>query len=144
MSRTLLGKAEWVYIPHPLGQCYSEFGHPDARQLIVNVIKWAAGEPPPIELECPDTVEVVVWQNKSSKQIMIHLVNRTPAGPARAKGSVINEAIPVHDIIIWLKGKVKKAMLQPEGRQLKISSSMGKTEIKVPHINIYSIVVINT
>ena len=140
----IAGKGRVVYIAHPSGQCYSEFGHPDARQLIVNAVKWAAGCSPAVEVECPDTVETVMWQDKASKQKVIHLVNRTPAGPQRSKGSVITEAIPVHDIIIRLKGKVKKAVLQPEGQQLKISLSRGKAEIKVPHVNIYSIVVIDT
>jgi hypothetical protein len=137
-----VGKGRVVYVPHPLGLCYGEYGHPDHRQLIANAVRWAAGEAPPIEVEAPATVEVEPWESASSDKWMIHLLNFTAAGPARTKGSVIDEAIPVHDLVLRLPFRVRRATLQPEARELKVRPVGGGSEIVVPRLETYSVVVV--
>jgi hypothetical protein len=57
-------------------------------------VRWAAGEGPAVEVKCPETVEVVLWESPKGVRY-VHLVNRTPGGPVRTKASVITEGIPV-------------------------------------------------
>lgn len=137
-----VGKGRVVYVPHPAGQCYSEYGHPDAKQLILNAVRWAAGEAPPIEVERSETVEVVPWESASGREWAVHLVNRTAAGPARTKGSVISETIPLHDVVVRLPFAIREAELQPEGMKLDVKSAAGRSEIVVPRLEIHSILVV--
>ncbi len=138
-----VGKGRVVYVPHPLGLCYGEFGHVDAKQLIVNTVTWAAGETPPIEVECPGTVEIIPRESGTGNGWVIHMINRTGSGPARTKNSVVNESIPVRDIVIRLPFAAKKATLQPEGFALDVTSTGGSSEIVVPKLDIYSILVVD-
>ncbi len=137
----LVGKGRVVYVPHPLGLCYGEYGHPDHRQLIINAVRWAAGEAPPIEVRGPSTVAVVPWTNPSDRGWAIHLVNLTAAGPMRTKGSVIDEAIPVHGVTIRLRHKVRQARLQPKNLALDVKPLEDGCEFTIPRLDIYSIVV---
>lgn len=137
-----VGKGRVVYIPHPLGLCYGDYGHPDHRQLIANVVRWAAGKAPPIEVEGPSTLEMELWESASGDRQMIHLLNHTAAGTARTKGSVISEIIPLTDVVVRLPFAVKRATLQPEGASLSVKRAGGGSEIRVPRLEAYSIVTV--
>jgi hypothetical protein len=137
------GKGRAVYFPQPLGHAYHDYGHPDLRQLLVNAVRWAAGEGPPVEVDCPETVEVVLWQAPGGTRCL-HLVNRTPAGPARAKATVINEEIPVYGLRVSTRFPVREAVMQPEGKNLQVQPiEVGGNEgatFLVPRVGIHVIV----
>ena len=136
------GKGRVVYFPQPLGACYDDYGHPHHRQLLVNAVLWAAGERPPFEVDAPEPVEVVAWDDPESGHRIIHLVNRVAGGPARTRASVITEVIPVYDIRIRVSGTVIGATLQPDNEPLTISLSEGHCEITVPKVDIHHMVII--
>jgi hypothetical protein len=138
-----VGKGRVVYFTQPLGACYEDYGHPDHRQLLTNAVLWAAGEAPPFEVDAPDAVEVVGWDDHNSGQQIIHLVNRIAGGPARTKASVITEIIPAHDIVVRVPGKVTKATLQPDGLELAVTQKDDASEIAVPKIDIHAMVVVD-
>lgn len=139
-----LGKGRVVYFPQPIGLSYDVYGHPDTRRAIVNAIRWAARVPPLLEVKAPLTVEVVPWESRSGDTLAIHVINRTASGPPRAKGAVIIEPIPVHDITLRFPFSAKKAILEPEGVDLPLRATDGGSELVVPEVEIHSAVVVKT
>lgn len=135
------GQGRVVYFPQPLGRCYNEYGHPDTKRLLVNAVRWAAGETPPIEVTCPDTVEFVLWQTPDGNELMVHLINRTGCGLESSGRAVLEETIPIHDIKVRLRVPIQSAVLQPENQELNIKDIEGWKEITLPRLETYSIIV---
>lgn len=136
------GRGRVVYFPQPLGDCYQDYGHPDTRRLMINAVLWAAETKPPVEVLSPETVETVIWESPSTGEQIVHLVNRTAGGPARTKASVINEAIPVHDLEIRFSKAVQEAVLQPDGVTLEIRKVGDQHEVHVARLEVHAMVVV--
>lgn len=133
-----------VYASAALGAMYKRFSHADTRQLIVNAVKWAAGGPPPVTAEAPETVEVIPWRDEPGQRTIIHVLNRTGAGLAQGEGAMMHEAIPVHDITLRVKkglgGNAAKA--QPGDRPLPVRWEGDEMHIRLGRVDIWEIVVI--
>lgn len=131
------GKGRVVYHTAPLCSMYERFSHLDQRNLIENAVRWAGQAPVPIEVQAPETVEVIPWRDEPNKRTIIHVVNRTGAGLAQGPGALQHETIPVHDIQIKILSELggKTVMAQPGNRKVKTSSednyqviNLGKVE----------------
>lgn len=70
----------------------------------------------------------------------LYLVNWTPVGPVRTKASVITEEIPVYDLEVLTRFPVKKAILQPNGKELGIKIEKDGARIIIPRVNVHNIV----
>jgi hypothetical protein len=118
------GKGRVVYHTAPLCSMYQRFSHLDQRNLIENAVRWAGLVPVPIEIQAPETVEVIPWRDKQNKRTIIHIVNRTGAGLAQGPGALQHETIPVHDIQIKVSPELagKTVLAQPGNRKLKTST----------------------
>jgi len=132
------GQGRVVYLPQPFGDVYLDYGHPDTRQLMVNAVRWAAGDDPPFEVLAPATVEAVVWSAEGSWTI--HLVNRTAGGPARTKASVITEVLPVHDILIRSRTPLQAATLQPGGQVMTVHQLNGGAQVHLPRLEVHAMI----
>ena len=141
---TRFGAGRVVYLPQPLGQAYHDYGHPDFRTLLDNAVRWAAGEAPPVEVRCPATVEAVLWEQPAAASAdvvrYLHLINRTPGGPVRTKASVISEEIPVFELEVCTRFPVSRALMQPAGQELAVTSGDGGARFVVPRVDIHAIV----
>ncbi len=133
-----------VYASAALGAMYKRFSHADTRQLIVNAVKWAAGGPPPVTAQAPETVEMIPWRDERGKRTIIHVLNRTGAGLAQGEGAMMHEVIPVHDITLRVKkglgGNAAKA--QPGDRPLPVRWEGDEMHIRLGRVDIWEIVVI--
>ena len=138
------GAGRVLYFPQPLARAYHDYGHPDFRTLLDNGVRWAAGEAPPVEVACPETVEAVLWEAPAEAQggacRYLHLINRTPGGPVRTKASVISEEIPVFELEVRTRFPVSRALMQPAGQELAVTSGDGGTRFVVPRVDIHTIV----
>ena len=138
------GAGRVVYFPQPLGQAYHGYGHPDFRTLLENAVRWAAGEGPPLEVRGPATVEAVLWEQPAEAAAepvrYLHLVNRTPGGPVRTKASVITEEIPVFELEVRTRFPVRRALLQPGGRELELTADGAGVRLVVPRVDVHAIV----
>ena len=131
------GAGRVVYFPQPLGQAYHDYGHPDFRTLLENAVRWAAGEGPPVEVRCPETVEAVLWEGEGVRYL--HLINRTPGGPVRTKASVITEEIPVYELEVRTRFPVRRAVLRPAGEELTVTDEGEGARFVVPRVDIHAI-----
>ena len=138
------GAGRVLYFPQPLARAYHDYGHPDFRTLLDNGVRWAAGEAPPVEVACPETVEAVLWEASAEAQggacRYLHLINRTPGGPVRTKASVISEEIPVFELEVRTRFPVSRALMQPAGQELAVTSGDGGARFVVPRVDIHAIV----
>ena len=138
------GAGRVVYFAQPLGQAYHGYGHPDFRTLLENAVRWAAGEGPPVEVCGPATVEAVLWEQPAEAAAepvrYLHLVNRTPGGPVRTKASVITEEIPVFELDVRTRFPVRRALLQPGGRELELTADGAGVRLVVPRVDVHAIV----
>jgi len=138
------GKGRVVYFPAPIDAVYGEYGHPDYRQLLVNAVRWAANAPVPVEVQAPLTVEAVSWLQGGGERLVVHLLNRTAAGNARAVSAVVQEVIPVHNVVVRVQTGQPwtKATLQPSGVVLRVETPLpGTMAVTVPQLDIHEMLV---
>jgi hypothetical protein len=101
-----MGKGRVVYFPWDIDRTYWEVLSIDHWKLLRNAVDWAAGEPHPVTVEGPGTLDVTFWRQKES--LTVHLVNLT--NPMMMKG-------PVRELIPISAQKVRIRL--PEGRKAK-------------------------
>jgi len=114
-----VGRGRVFYAGASLAGNYLEYNHPDTGTLIANAVTWTAGGPPPVTATAPGTVEVVPWHDDAKAETIIHLLNRTAAGPAQNQvGAMIHKTIPIHDIEVSVDRSLagKTATFQPSGK----------------------------
>lgn len=136
------GSGRVVYAGAALGAIYRRWNQVDTRRLILNAAVWAAGAEPPVTAEAPETVEVVAWRDEKGKRTVLHLLNRTGAGPAQGEGSLMHEVIPVHDVKIKLAQSLsgKTARVQPGNRQLATGIAGGRMTVSLPRLGLWEVI----
>ena len=136
VARTF-GKGRVCYAGASLGRIYLEYNHPDTRTLITNAVAWTAGKPPPVTARAPGTVEIVPWRDEAKRETIIHLLNRTAAGPAQGLiGPMIHETIPVHDVVVSVIPELagSEARLQPSNLPLQTRTESGRVTVNVARL----------
>ena len=91
-----------------------------------------------IDVDAPETVEVVLWAGKDDS-LMVHVINRTAGGPHRTRSSVINHPIPVSNIKIKLVDKFSTAVWQPSGVNIDVLQENNFSVVEIPPLEIYGI-----
>lgn len=133
-----VGQGRVVYAAAPLGGIYLEYNHPDTRTLLVNAVSWTAGAPPPVTATAPGTVEVVPWRDEARGETIIHLLNRTAAGPAQGLvGPMVHETIRVPDIEVSVAADLagQGARFQPSGKPARTRRQDGRMVISVDRLD---------
>ncbi|MBE7540495.1 MAG: ThuA domain-containing protein [Opitutaceae bacterium] len=143
VARTV-GKGRVVYAAAPLGGIYLEYNHPDTRTLITNAVTWTAGGPPPVTGKAPGTVEIVPWRDKATGETIVHVLNRTAAGPAQGLvGPLIHETIPVHDVEVRVRSDLagKEVRLQPSNRIARATRNKNDVVVKIDRLDEWEVLV---
>lgn len=140
------GQGRVVYLAGAQGAIYRRFNHPDQKQLLASAIAWAAGEPAPLRVEAPSTLEVIPWRDEAKKQTIIHLINRTSAGPAQNQpGALIHETIPLHQVVLHLHQSIggKEATLVPGKQKLPLRHEGDWSTLTIDRIDEWATVVLS-
>ena len=130
----------------------------EAKRLLTNAVRWAAGAAAPVEIEAPLCVEVTAWEQAEANRRVIHLVNvqsdigrtitiKGGVGQAtRENLHVIQEILPVHDLVVRFQVPAGKAVnqiaLQPDGISLSVTRNGAWAQVTVPMIEVHGAVVI--
>lgn len=137
------GKGRVVYFSAPIDAVYAEYGHPDYRNLLANAVRWAAGEAPLVEAQAPLGLEIVPRQSNDGKRLTVHLLNRVSAGRARAKSVVVEETIPIPNLVIHVNdARYTQAALQPGNRPVSLTKSDGQVTVTIPEVRLHDILVL--
>lgn len=130
------------YLAHPVFTIYSAYGTVALKDYIVKTIK-AFLDKPMLSTNLPSTARVSLM--KHDNKYILHLLYantikrggemdlETAYGGRTKSIEVINELMPIYDIDIELKldGKVKSAILQPQGKAISFSQEEGKLKLKL-------------
>lgn len=95
-----------VYVPWDLARIFWEVLNVDHGKLLANAVRWATGEPQPVDVEGPGVLDVTIW--RLPQALTVHLVNLTnpmlmrgpirehlPVGPQIVRMRLSDDAVPV-------------------------------------------------
>ncbi|SPE41377.1 conserved exported hypothetical protein [Candidatus Sulfopaludibacter sp. SbA3] len=125
------GKGRVVYFPWDIDRTFWEVLSPDHGKLLRNAVDWAAGEPHPVTVTGPGTLDVTIWSQKDS--MTVHLVNLTNA--MMMKGP-IREFIPVppQKVVIRVPARPKAVHLLVSTAQPAVQYGNGIVILTLPSI----------
>jgi hypothetical protein len=136
------GGSRVVYFPWDVDRTFWEVMCVDHLRLMQNAVKWAANEPPPVEVDGPGVLDVTFWKQRSS--LAVHLVNLT--NPMMMKGP-LREVIPVGPLRVRIRMpaglRARAVKLLTAGTTVPVQSSAGVLSLTVPSVGVHEIVAID-
>jgi hypothetical protein len=137
-----IGKSRIVYVPSDLDRTFWSVLAPDHGRLLANLIRWAAHDDFPVEVEGKGILDVTAWRQKDS--LAVHLVNLT--NPMLMKGP-FREIYPVGEQRVRLrlpKGvRPKKVKLLAAGAEAAFQTSGDWLTTAVPRVEVHEIVAVD-
>jgi hypothetical protein len=132
------GRGTVVYFPEAMGVFVGESRMPSAEMRIGKAIEFLL-EKPGFTIDAPRTVGVDVYRLKGTNRIAVHLVNNT------IDGHPVGEFLPVFDIGFKIRtgAEPKKTLALRENKEIDISYRDGRTEVRLPKLAIYEVVIID-
>jgi hypothetical protein len=137
-----LGTSRIVYIPWDIDRTFWEVMGVDHGTLLRNAVRWAANEPPPVEVDGPGVLDVTAWRQRSS--MTVHLVNLT--NPMMMKGP-LRETIPVGPerarIRLPAGTRASRVQLLTAGVSPRVEEGSGTLTVTVPSIADHEVIAID-
>ena len=144
VTRGNFGQGRVVYFANTMEGLYYHYGFPDLGRVLANAVRWAQGEPPALEVDAPDYVDVTHMGQPG--RALVHLINLPLDKPLntgwRHPG---RNLVEVRDIVVRLRPaagqRVKSARLAGNEALLPISMIGGVIKVTVPKLADHEIVV---
>jgi hypothetical protein len=92
------GGARIAYLPADIDRRFQHGNIPDHGDLLANLVRWAAKDNLPLEVQGPGLIDCHLYRQPS--RLVLHLVNLTSAGTWRAP---VEELIPVGPLTVKVK-----------------------------------------
>ncbi|MFO0879025.1 MAG: beta-galactosidase trimerization domain-containing protein [Gemmataceae bacterium] len=143
--RQRFGKGRVVYLPAGLDVALWSYAYPYQRILLAELIRWAAGGPPPITVEAPRCVQMTCF-TQGPQTTLVHLFNNVVTtahhGDPSTEVPLREEVLPIHGVRVRFHGAgPRRCVLQPEGRALTLRREGASTVALVPRLDLHAIVV---
>lgn len=143
------GKGRVVYLAAGFDAAYYLYPYPYQRLVLKHAIQFAAGGPPPVGVAAPMCVHSTVMRQErdGSRRLVVHLFNdaNTTGGHALPADDVPlrEEVLPILDIRVMFRPeyRVRRARLQPEGKELEVKATPAGNVVTVPRLEVHSMVV---
>jgi Hypothetical glycosyl hydrolase 6 len=135
------GKSRVAYMPADIDRRYAREHLPDHAKLLVNVIRWTAGDSIPLSVEGPGLVDCHLYE--LSGRMILHLVNLTSEATWRAP---VDELIRVGPFKVGMR--IAAQLTRPRGRLLvsggerPVSVTSGVARIEIDSILDHEVVVL--
>lgn len=143
------GKGRVVYFAAGVDAAYYTYPYPYQRILLERAMRWAAPEPPKIEVDAPMCVHATAMRQRlAGERLLIHLFNdvNTTAFHALPDDDVPlrEETVPIHNIRVTVRDySIGRIHLEPDGIEFPMQAlGDGKVAIVVPRLDIHAVVVI--
>ncbi len=137
-----LGQSRVAYFPWDISRTFWEVMVVDHLRLLRNAVRWAANEPPPVEVEGPGVVDVTIWRQRDS--MTVHLVNLT--NPMMMKGP-LREVMPVGPLRVRIRipagGRAKSVRLLTAGTPVRPQTVGGVLSVTVPSVDVHEVVAVD-
>jgi hypothetical protein len=138
------GNGRVVYFCNQAEALFYRYGFPDLGRVLANAVHWALAEPPQIETNAPDFVELTLMQQPGRR--LVHLVN-FPVGKPVSTGwrHIGRNLVTVPDIQVKLATasaeRVHGARLATSGERLEVRHDGAYAAVTVPKLVDHEIVV---
>jgi hypothetical protein len=136
------GRGRVVYVPWDIDRTFWEVMCVDHLQLLKNAVRWAANEPPPVEVDGPGMLDVTAWRQRRS--MTVHLVNFS--NPMMMRGP-LREAIPIGPLAVRIRlpegVKPSRVHLLTAGTTVRTLISGNVLAVTVPSVDIHEVVAID-
>ena len=142
--RREVGGGRTVYFANAMESLFYHYGFPDLGRVMANAVSWTLNEPPVVEIDAPDYVDVTLMQQPGRK--LVHLVN-LPVGKSVNTGwrQIGGNLVPVTGITVKLAlregERVRAARLASNETTLSLHANEKFAEVVVPHLADHEIVV---
>jgi hypothetical protein len=137
-----LGRSRIVYIPWDIDRTFWDVLCVDHLRLLGNAVRWAANEPPPVEVDGPGVFDVTVWRQAQS--MTVHLVNLT--NPMMMKGP-LRETISVGPLRVRVRlpsaARPRRVQLLTAGTVVSAQPANGVLTVAVPSVEVHEVVAID-
>jgi hypothetical protein len=140
-----VGRGRVVYIPADLGKAAFFLNTEYVDRILADSLRWAASEPPSVEVVAPRTVIIVPQQQGA--RTLVHLLNDYSSfgRSSVVKGQSIalrQEVIPVRGIQVTFHDPALRSFtLEPGGVHLAATKTPEGTRVTVPEVGWHAIVV---
>jgi hypothetical protein len=131
------GQGTVAYFPEAMGVFIGESCMPSAEMRIGKAVDFLL-ENPMMTVNAPRTVGVDAYRLKGTNRIAVHLVNNT------IDGHPVGEFLPVFGVAFKIRtgARPKKTLALRENKKIEVSYRDGWTEVRLPNLSIYEVVVI--
>ena len=137
-----IGPSRIVYFPWDIDRTFWDVLAVDHGRLLTNAVRWAANEPPPIEVVGSGLIDVTLWKQASS--IAVHLVNLT--NPMMMKGP-LREVIPIGPLTVRVQmpGGVepRRVRLLTSGVPVRFDQTGSVLTLIVPSVEVHEVIAID-
>ncbi len=131
------GQGKVIYFPEAMGAFIGESKMPSAEMRIVKAMGQLLADPI-MTVDAPKTVAVDAYRFKGTSRFAVHLVNNT------IDSHPVGEFLPVFDVAFKIRtgaAPIKTIALRENGK-IDASYRDGWTEVRIPKLSIYEVVVI--
>lgn len=142
------GNGRVVYMAAGFDAANYSYCYPYQRIVMAQAIRWAASEPPPIEVKAPMCIQSTVFRQKDSagERLVVHLFNginsTSDHGHPEVDVPLREESVPVAGIKVRFRNLTPKLVhLEPDGQELAMVTRGEWTEVSVPPLAIHAMVV---
>ncbi len=143
------GAGRVAYFPAAMDAAYYEAGYPYERLLLANAVRWAAKQPPPVQVTAPMCVQASFFTKEqgSSRQTIVHLLNTinstTGNGSQQEKEYAIREeVVPIAGVRVTFAGaRPERAYAVPGRAPLALRAVPTGWEATLPELGQHAAVV---
>lgn len=137
-----VGASRVAYVPWDISRTFWDVLAPDHGRLLRNLVRWAANEPPVVEVDGPGVLDVTIWRQEASATV--HLVNLT--NPMMFKGP-LREVVPVGPLRVRVRlprGLEPRAVrLLTAGTTAPFQYAGNVLSVGVPAVGIHEVIAID-
>lgn len=137
LIRHAYGKGSVSYLPWLVARLYRDYGIPEYRLLLADLIRGAAG-PLLLETNAPGSLEIAAARRREGG-LLIHVLNGTGK-----QGKPQTEVIPVTDVTVRLRGTWRSARTLARPGELAVApgDAAGTVRFTLPKVGLYEVIVV--
>ncbi len=139
-----VGKGRVVYCAGLPENQFAILGHPPYRQMIANMLRWAAGKAPMVGVDGLRNTELITM--RLGMDLIVHLVTgmptRTVTFGQRRTLDTIEEVVPQYNVRLRIPPTTTQARYVPHGGVLPIQRDHERAWIVIPQIDDWATIIL--
>ncbi len=140
-TRTLPSGSRTAYLAADVDRCFARHHHPDHGRLLANVVRWAAHDDIPLDVDGAGVVDCHLY--RKDDRLVLHLVNLDQGGAWRGRLAELTPSGPYAVRVRVLEGlSPTRVQLLVAGGESAVSVSAGWAEFAVDRINDHEVAVL--